>query len=99
MVIWFVIKLCYNLVILISKLEQGISFFIQEIGYKMGVIHELVEKTLDTGYLTLETEKQLRKLLQTTKYSQEDFEAFIQLQNAAIDGLVKQESRELLQTM
>lgn len=65
----------------------------------MGVIHELVEKTLDAGYLTLETEKQLRKLLQTTKYSQEDFEAFVQLQNAAIDGLVKQESRELLRTM
>lgn len=62
----------------------------------MGVIHELVQKTLDTGYLTLDTEKQLRNLLQTTKYGREDFEAFIQLQNAAIDGLVKQESRELL---
>ncbi|MEB3279322.1 MAG: hypothetical protein VKK42_10435 [Lyngbya sp.] len=63
----------------------------------MGVINELVKKTLDAGYLTLETEKQLRNLLQTTKYGREDFEAFIKLQNAAIDGLVKQESRELLQ--
>ncbi|MEL7036476.1 MAG: hypothetical protein AAFO04_12765 [Cyanobacteria bacterium J06592_8] len=65
----------------------------------MGVIRELVKKTLDAGYLTLETEKQLRKLLQTTKYGREDFEAFIQLQNAAIDGLVTQESRELWQTI
>lgn len=65
----------------------------------MGVIRELVKKTLDAGYLTLETEKQLRKLLQTTKYGREDFEAFIQLQNAAIDGLVTQESRELWQAI
>lgn len=65
----------------------------------MGVIQELVKKTLATGYLTLDTENQLRKLLQTTKYSKEDFDAFIKLQNAAIDGLVKQESRERFQVL
>ena len=70
---------------------------LQEIRNPMGVINELVKKTIRAGYLTLETENQLRKLLQTTKYGREDFEAFVELQNAAIDGLVKQESRELLQ--
>jgi hypothetical protein len=30
------------------------------------------------------------------KYEQEDFEAFIRLQQAAMTGLVKQESREML---
>ncbi len=62
----------------------------------IGVIDQLVQDILKTGYLSLEVEKQLRYLLQTTKYSQKDFEAFIQLQHAAIDGLIRQESRELL---
>lgn len=62
----------------------------------MGAIHKLVNQALEQGYLTLKVEEELRQLLQTTKYSQDDFEAFIRLQNAAIDGLVKQESRERL---
>ncbi len=65
----------------------------------MGAIYELVRQTLECGYLTLEVEAKLRNLLQTTKYSQDDFDAFIRLQNAVIDGLVKQESRELLQAV
>lgn len=65
----------------------------------MGAIYELVRQTLESGYLTLEVEAKLRNLLQTTKYSQEDFDAFIRLQNAVIDGLVKQEARELLQAV
>lgn len=65
----------------------------------MGAIYELVRQTLESGYLTLEVEAKLRSLLQTTKYSQEDFDAFIRLQNAVIDGLVKQEARELLQAV
>ncbi len=63
----------------------------------MGAIHELVQKTLNTGYLSMDAEQRLRQLLQTTKYGREDFDAFIKLQNAAIDGQVRQESRELLQ--
>lgn len=62
----------------------------------MGMIGKLVNQTLEQGYLTLNVEAELRNLLQTTRYSKEDFEAFIRLQNAAIDGLVKQESRERL---
>ena len=65
----------------------------------MGAIYELVRQTLESGYLTLEVEAKLRNLLQTTKYSQDDFDAFIRLQNAVIDGLVKQEARELLQAV
>lgn len=58
-------------------------------------IRELVGQALVTGYLTVDAEEQLRSLLKS-KYSSEDFTAFIQLQYAAMDGLVKQESRELL---
>ncbi len=65
----------------------------------MGAIHKLVNQTLEQGYLTRNVEAELRELLQTTKYSQDDFEAFIRLQNAAIDGLVKQESREQLKIL
>ncbi|MGL5131894.1 MAG: hypothetical protein ACRC78_05155 [Planktothrix sp.] len=62
----------------------------------MGMIRKLVNQTLEQGYLTLNVEAELRNLLQTTRYSKEDFDAFIRLQNAAIDGLVTQESRERL---
>lgn len=65
----------------------------------MGMIRKLVNQTLEQGYLTLNVEAELRNLLQTTRYSKEDFDAFIRLQNAAIDGLVKQESRECLNTL
>jgi hypothetical protein len=61
----------------------------------MGVICDLVTTTLKNGYLTVEQENKLKQLLQTTKYGREDFDAFIRLQNAAFDGLIRQESREL----
>ncbi|MEB3883150.1 hypothetical protein [Lyngbya sp. CCY1209] len=61
----------------------------------MGVICDLVTRTLKNGYLTVEQENKLKQLLQTTKYGREDFDAFIRLQNAAFDGLIRQESREL----
>lgn len=59
------------------------------------LIRELVKQALLTGYLTLEAEEKLRMLLKE-KYESEDFEAFINLQQAAMLGLVRQESRELL---
>jgi hypothetical protein len=58
-------------------------------------IREIVQQTLATGYLTIATQEQLRQLLQTTKYAQEDINAFMALQKAAMDGHVKQEIREL----
>ncbi len=61
----------------------------------MNVIRELVQQAIETGYLTLEAEEKLRSMLKK-KYEQEDFEAFIRLQQAAMTGLVKQESREML---
>jgi len=59
----------------------------------MILIREIAYQALNTGYLTLEAEEQLRQLLQT-KYSSEDLKAFMKLQLAAMAGLVKQESRE-----
>jgi hypothetical protein len=58
-------------------------------------IREIVQHTLATGYLTVEAEDQLRQLL-LTKYDWEDFRAFIRLQQEAMEGRVKQQSRELL---
>ena len=62
----------------------------------MGVINELVEQAMQSGYLTLEAEEKLRKLVQTTKYGSEDFHAFVNLQIAAQEGRIRQESRDLL---
>ena len=59
------------------------------------LIREVVKQALKTGYLTLEAEENLRKMLKN-KYDLEDFEAFIDLQQAAMVGMVRQESRELL---
>lgn len=50
---------------------------------------------LETGYLTLEVEERLRRMLKQ-HYSEAEFEAFIQLQQAAMCGQVKQQSREAL---
>ncbi|HEY9671101.1 MAG TPA: hypothetical protein V6D11_06645 [Waterburya sp.] len=63
----------------------------------MNLIREIVQQALSTGYLTLEDENQLRQLL-ATKYDWEDFQAFIRLQQEAMEGRVRQESRELLQS-
>jgi len=64
---------------------------------KMNLISQLVEQALATGYLTIEAEERLRKMLRK-KYGQEDFEAFMKLQQEAMAGRVRQESRELLST-
>ncbi|HIK05746.1 MAG TPA: hypothetical protein IGS40_13720 [Trichormus sp. M33_DOE_039] len=57
-------------------------------------IRDVVQQALVTGYLTVEAENQLRYLL-TTRYDLEDLNAFMTLQEAAMNGNVKQESREL----
>lgn len=61
----------------------------------MALIRDVVQKALKTGYLTIEAEEQLRVLL-TTRYDLEDLNAFMTLQEAAMFGQVKQESRERL---
>lgn len=61
----------------------------------MALIREVVKQAIETGYLTLKAEENLRTMLKN-KYELEDFEAFIQLQQATMIGTVKQESRELL---
>jgi hypothetical protein len=62
----------------------------------MSPIREIVQQALKTGYLTVAAENQLRQLL-LKKYDWEDFRAFIRLQQEAMEGRVKQESRELMQ--
>ncbi len=61
----------------------------------MELIREIVKQALQTGYLTLEAEEKLRRMLKN-KYDLEDLEAFIDLQQATMIGMVRQESRELL---
>lgn len=61
----------------------------------MKLIRQIVNQALTTGYLTLEAEDRLRLLLQQSKYDREDFNAFMALQKEAMEGRVKQESREL----
>ncbi len=56
-------------------------------------IRDVVQQALATGYLSVEAENQLRRLL-STQYESEDFSAFVVLQDAAMNGKVKQESRE-----
>lgn len=60
----------------------------------MKLIREVVEQALSTGYLTVEAEEKLRKMLKN-KYELEDLEAFIDLQQATMLGMVRQESREI----
>jgi Txe/YoeB family toxin of Txe-Axe toxin-antitoxin module len=63
-------------------------------GHKtMLYIREVVKQAIETGYLTLEAEEKLRRML-SQKYSEEDLDAFIRLQQAAMTGQVKQQSRE-----
>lgn len=61
----------------------------------MLLIRNVVQQALSTGYLTIEAEEQLRLLL-STKYDREDLKAFMSLQQAAMAGQVRQQSRELL---
>lgn len=56
-------------------------------------IRDLVQEALQSGYLTVEAENQLRQLL-CKKYDLEDMNAFVNLQEAAMSGYVKQQSRE-----
>ncbi len=64
----------------------------------MQSIREIVQISLDTGYLSQEAEDRLRYLLQMTSYDLSDIHAFLLLQDAAVRGLVRQESRELNQS-
>jgi hypothetical protein len=64
-------------------------------GVAMALIREVVQQALTSGVLTIEAENQLRQLL-AKKYDREDLRAFVTLQDAAMSGSVKQESRLLM---
>ncbi|PSB26829.1 hypothetical protein [Stenomitos frigidus] len=59
----------------------------------MILIREIVQQALITGYLTIDAENQLRQLLRT-KYDVNDLNAFMLLQQAAMSGSIRQESRD-----
>lgn len=56
-------------------------------------IRELVQQAINTGYLDLNAEEQLRKLL-SGKYDLDELRIFMNLQLAAMNGEVKLESHE-----
>lgn len=64
---------------------------------EMSKICEVIEHSLKTGYLTQDAEEELRQLLQTTKYGVSELNAFAQFQYAAMQGSVRQQSRENLE--
>jgi hypothetical protein len=59
----------------------------------MLLIREVVQQAMTSGYLTVAAEERLRQLLKS-KYDWEDLNAFMSLQEAAMAGRVRQESRE-----
>jgi hypothetical protein len=61
----------------------------------MILIRDLVQEAFETGYLSVTAEEQLRSLLRS-QYYPEDLKAFMELQMAAMNGQVKQESRQIL---
>jgi hypothetical protein len=63
----------------------------------MGCISEIVHQVLRSGYLSVEEENELRQMLQTTHYGLDDMTAFIDLQIAALEGDICQESREIIE--
>lgn len=64
------------------------------LNYGNTMIYEVVQQALSAGYLTVEAEDQLRRLLKA-KNNLEDLKAFFALQQAVMEGRVKQQSREL----
>ncbi|AVH69351.1 hypothetical protein [Nostoc sp. 'Lobaria pulmonaria (5183) cyanobiont'] len=58
----------------------------------MALIKEIVQQALNTGYLSVVAEDQLRSQLQSN-YDSEDLDAWIILQRAIAAGDIKQESR------
>jgi len=56
----------------------------------MVLIREVVEQAINAGYLTRESENQMREIFATTKCDLEDLDAFMSLQLAARAGRVKQ---------
>jgi hypothetical protein len=61
----------------------------------MTSICEIVQQTVNTGYLSIEAKNQLRWLLKA-KPEVEEMKVFATLQYAAAEGQIKQQSRELI---
>lgn len=62
----------------------------------MASIREIVQEAIARQYLSLDAENHLRQLL-GHKLDHADFQAFMALQTAFMDGTLRQESRDRLQ--
>lgn len=62
----------------------------------MASIREIVQEAIARQYLSLDAENHLRQLL-SHKLDRADFQAFMTLQTAFLDGSLRQESRDRLQ--
>ncbi|MEM8639273.1 MAG: hypothetical protein AAGG51_10720 [Cyanobacteria bacterium P01_G01_bin.54] len=59
-------------------------------------LQAVIRQALSTGYLSLQSENQLRHLLHNTRYDGETLWAFTRLQIATMEGTVIQQSRQQL---
>lgn len=59
-------------------------------------ISDIVQQAFSTGHLTIEAENKLRQLLKQ-KNQAEELQAFMDLQKAASQGWIRQESHALIQ--
>ncbi|MGJ3253776.1 MAG: hypothetical protein ACFE0J_21970 [Elainellaceae cyanobacterium] len=62
----------------------------------MDSIQDIVERAVETKYLSLDDQNRLRYLLQQTHYGADEIRAFCSLQKAAMGGLVTLESQPRL---
>jgi hypothetical protein len=60
----------------------------------MALIREIVQQALTTGYLSLAAEDKLHQLVQV-EFEEEDIDALMRLEQAAIAGTIKKESQPL----
>lgn len=61
----------------------------------MSTIREIVFQVLQSRYLSVETEEQLRQLF-AVRYDLADIEALTRLQQSVTAGLVQQQSKEVV---
>ncbi|MDY6784583.1 MAG: hypothetical protein SW833_18905 [Cyanobacteriota bacterium] len=54
---------------------------------------KIVREALEKNFLSIAAEEQLRQCLRSRQYTLEELQAFWTLQNAAMSGVVQQESR------
>lgn len=60
----------------------------------MTSIQAIAQQALNTGFLSIQAEQQLRRLLHHTQYGTAELWAFTSLQAALMEGNITQQSRQ-----